>query len=332
MTRGSPSTVTWSPASSTRSYVAPVTCDARPTASAPTGAPSRTSCRGRSRSGWSCAAPASPHGRAPRLAARSARRGARRGRRRPSARASRVVVPRRSPAPSRGVGSWVSQWATSTPIPPAPITATRRPGTTRPASTSAYDTTEGWSMPVDHRDPRRRLRSRSPPRRTPRGRSASARVDEPDVDAEHLQPPRVVAERVGKSSLPGTSIASRNWPPIAGPASNRVTAKPRSAAETAAASPAGPAPTTATVAARRVGASTSVVSRQARGFTRQVAVRFCERVVQAGLVARDAGVDLVGPALGGLARRSRGRPGTAGPSRPGRPSPSASSARRARGC
>ena len=50
-----------------------------------------------------------------------------------------------------------------------------------------------------------------------------------------------------------------------------MTLSPRSAAETAAARPAGPAPTTATVAARLVGPSTSVVSRQARGLTRHEA-------------------------------------------------------------
>ncbi len=33
------------------------------------------------------------------------------------------------------------------PMPPAPITATRRPGTTRPLSASAYDATDGWSIP-----------------------------------------------------------------------------------------------------------------------------------------------------------------------------------------
>ena len=50
-----------------------------------------------------------------------------------------------------------------------------------------------------------------------------------------------------KSSLPGTCMASRNWPPSSGAFSNRVTASPRSAADTATDRPAGPAPTPATV-------------------------------------------------------------------------------------
>ena len=62
-------------------------------------------------------------------------------------------------------------------------------------------------------------------------------------------------------------------PPISGAASNRVTACPRSAAETAQARPAGPAPTTATRLRSTVGESTSSVSWQARGFTRQEVIR-----------------------------------------------------------
>ena len=73
------------------------------------------------------------------------------------------------------------------------------------------------------------------------------------------------------SSLPGTCRANRNWPPIWADFSKSVTWKPRAAKASAAESPAGPAPTTATVGAVRVGASgtnTRSVSRQARGFTR----------------------------------------------------------------
>ena len=53
-----------------------------------------------------------------------------------------------------------------------------------------------------------------------------------------------------------------------------MTARPRSAAETAVASPAGPAPTTATDFFTRVGRSTSVVSWHARGLTRHEAFLF----------------------------------------------------------
>ncbi len=66
-------------------------------------------------------------------------------------------------------------------------------------------------------------------------------------------------------------MASRNWPPSAEDASNSVTSWPRSAADTAVARPAGPPPTTATRLRVRVGESTSVVSWQARGFTRHEA-------------------------------------------------------------
>lgn len=58
-------------------------------------------------------------------------------------------------------------------------------------------------------------------------------------------------------------------PPISDAASKSVTSCPRSAADTAHASPAGPAPTTAIRLRSRVGASTSSVSWQARGLTRQ---------------------------------------------------------------
>ncbi len=51
-----------------------------------------------------------------------------------------------------------------------------------------------------------------------------------------------------------------------------MTAWPRSAAETAQARPAGPAPTTATRFFSLVGESTSSVSWQARGLTRQVVI------------------------------------------------------------
>ena len=59
---------------------------------------------------------------------------------------------------------------------------------------------------------------------------------------------------------------------LSAPASKSVTAHPRSAAAVAAASPAGPAPTTATetgVALRGIGKSTNSVSCPARGLTRQ---------------------------------------------------------------
>ena len=164
-------------------------------------------------------------------------------------------------------------------MPPAPITATRFPGTTAPLSTSAYDTTVGWSMPVELRGPADHAGrdDHLVVRREVGRRGLRA---EPDVDAEDLEPAAC------------SSAASRGSPPCPAPASRagtgrrarsdfskRVTAKPRSAAETAAADPAGPAPTTATDRARRVGpssmgSSTSVVSRQARGLTRQDAFRF----------------------------------------------------------
>ncbi len=87
---------------------------------------------------------------------------------------------------------------------------------------------------------------------------------------------------------------------MASPFSNRVTAKPRSAAETAAAQPAGPG------ADHRDGASARRRGEHQRGLAAGAGVDqaggqlVVEDVVQAGLVAADAGVDLVGPSGGGL--------------------------------
>src|SRR5437763_807056 len=74
--------------------------------------------------------------------------------------------------------------------------------------------------------------------------------------------------------------ARLNCPPTASAASNSVTAWPRSAAVTAHARPAGPAPTTATRRRRSAGVGTSSVSRQAYGLTRQVATRRFDRLRQ----------------------------------------------------
>ena len=103
------------------------------------------------------------------------------------------------------------------------------------------------------------------------------------------------AMRPRNSSLPGTRAARCNCPPTRGALSNRVTRCPRPAAVIAAASPAGPAPTTAMVFGASVGAGTISVSKQARGLTRQVLILPGEGVVEAGLVAGDAGRDLVRP-------------------------------------
>ena len=100
-------------------------------------------------------------------------------------------------------------------------------------------------------------------------------------------------------------MARRNWPPSAEDASNRVTSCPRSAAETAAERPAGPAPTTATL--RRVRGRRQHQRRLvARARVHQAGGPLVgERVVQAGLVAADARVDLVGAAGRGLLDEQR---------------------------
>ena len=118
-------------------------------------------------------------------------------------------------------------------------------------------------------------------------------------------------------------MARRNWPPISEACSKRVTAKPRSAALTAAARPAGPAPTTATDWRVRVGARTSVVSRQARGLTRQDASLLAKTWSrQAWLQAMQVLISSARSARG-LARRSPGRRAADAPSRRGRPRPTA---------
>jgi hypothetical protein len=106
--------------------------------------------------------------------------------------------------------------------------------------------------------------------------------------------------------LAGIFFAMLNWPPICAAASNRCTSWPRSASVVAAASP----------PARR---------RPRRALLRQRALRHqlglvpgarvdeaagdlqLEGVVQAGLVAGDAGVDLVGAALAAFARSRVGQ-------------------------
>ena len=60
-----------------------------------------------------------------------------------------------------GIGSLSASWAknsaTSNPMPPAPMTATRFPTVFDLVSTSTYDTTDGWSLPS-----MRRLRGVTP--------------------------------------------------------------------------------------------------------------------------------------------------------------------------
>ena len=84
-----------------------------------------------------------------------------------------------------------------------------------------------------------------------------------------------------------------NWPPISAAASNSVTAWPRSASVVAQARPAGPAPTTAIFLRvvdlhdHKFGFVACTRIEQARS------VLVLEHVIEAGLVAGDAGVDAV---------------------------------------
>ena len=98
------------------------------------------------------------------------------------------------------------------------------------------------------------------------------------------------------SSLPGMRLAMLNWPPMRSSESNSVTLWPRFAAVVAAARPAGPAPTTAIFLGfgrldHHLGLATGARVDQAAGLF------VFEHVVQTGLVAGDAGVDFVGPAV-----------------------------------
>jgi hypothetical protein len=63
--------------------------------------------------------------------------------------------------------------------------------------------------------------------------------------------------------------ARLNWPPISAAESNRLTLCPRSASCVAAASPAGPAPTTATFFGAAAASTVTSSSWQAKGLTRQ---------------------------------------------------------------
>jgi len=95
--------------------------------------------------------------------------------------------------------------------------------------------------------------------------------------------------------------ARLNCPPISAAASNNATSWPASAAVVAQASPAGPAPTTATrLPPRCAGFSTIIVSWTRARIDETGRDLPREDLVEARLIARDAGVDLFRTALSGL--------------------------------
>ena len=117
----------------------------------------------------------------------------------------------------------------------------------------------------DHHGVKRRRLLRSP---------TVGRCVEPQLDAARSILPAVSSAASRRiRPCPGTARARLIWPPIQSVASNSVTLCPRRLASAAAASPPAPAPTTATLRGFAAGPSSNSVSRQARGLTRQVALR-----------------------------------------------------------
>ena len=127
-----------------------------------------------------------------------------------------------------------------------------------------------------------------------------ARADaaaELQLHAVALDAAPVVAQRLGELLLAGDAAREVELPADLGRGVEQRHLDGRaSAAVVAQARPAGPAPTTATRFFRAAGFSTISVSWQARGLTRHDAICRVKIVVEAGLVAGDAGVDLVGAA------------------------------------
>ena len=220
--------------------------------------------------------------------------------------------------------------ATSKPMPPAPMIATVSPtglrcrAARRGSSAPSGGRCRGSSgmrgmMPVasttcvEARDQIVRADTRGPAAR----RRRSARAACGSSAASRRTPP-----------CRAPALARLNWPPISCAASNSVTSWPRSAA-VGRRRPARPGRRRRRrrVPCAAAGWAPASVSWQARGLTRQEAILPLEGVVEAGLVAADAGVDLVGAARRGLGRRTRGRRGTGAPSTPCRRRPSRAPAR-----
>ena len=193
----------------------------------------------------------------------------------------------------------------------------------------------GWSMPGIAGVARRTPVASDDAVEARRGELVRGRaVAEPDVDAERGE------------ARAGSSAASRRTPPCPGLRARQVElpadlgGRPRTASRGGRARPRctrrrgrpgrrrrrRSAAARAPAATRQLGlAAGARVDEAGAGLS-------AEDVVEAGLVAGDAGVDLVGAARGGLAARARGRRGTAAPSRPGRRRRGRGSPRRPRAC
>ena len=129
-----------------------------------------------------------------------------------------------------------------------------------------------------------------------RARSAAdARVPSCSRTPMQLDAAAEVAQRLVELLLARDALGHVELAADLGCRSNSVTSWPRSASVVGAREPGGArADHRDALAASLRGRISSSVSWQARGFTRQVARLRCEDVVEAGLVAGDAGVDLVG--------------------------------------
>src|SRR5271166_2263563 len=122
-------------------------------------------------------------------------------------------------------------------------------------------------------------RALTPVARTMSSNSAEARVSASARVPRRTSTPSLSSRTVKyrssslNSALPGTTRARLIWPPRVSPASSRVTRCPSSAALTAKARPAGPAPTTAMRLRTRGSRRVNSISCPARGLTMQLAVR-----------------------------------------------------------
>ena len=162
--------------------------------------------------------------------------------------------------------------ATSKPMPPAPMIATRRPA--RASSLDDLDVARDLRM-VDAGDRRRSRHDAGGEDHVVEAaqvRRAGAMI-EPQLDAGCRQAARESSAASRRTPPCRESRRARlNWPPISAAASNSVTSWPRSAAVVAQRQAGRPGADDGDLAPAAAGASISSVSRHAYGLTRQVAV------------------------------------------------------------
>ena len=207
---------------------------------------------------------------------------------------------------------------TSKPMPPAPTTATRRPATTRPVEDVGVGRDVGQVLPGDHgvaRPHARRDHHRvEAGHGRGRGLAPEPQVDpaprrhglEPRHEAVELLLARDDAGEVELPADPGVPLEQRHGMAPLGRRQRGGEARRRRR------------PPRRCGVGRRSGRTTSSVSCGGARVDEAGRDLAREGVVEAGLVAGDAGRDLGRAALRRLERRSRGRRGRAAPSTRGR--------------